>query len=145
MTPGDLLFALVILSFGAAAVFRMGEQRRHCALRKLAASWQMHFVHVDRLGLGDRVARVFPLPGAADMRVLDICFRTEAGLHKYLFTVEYSVGVLQSKRRDSRAAATTEPVHGNATMGMELLLADPDISIAEQYAALHAQLSDAAA
>jgi hypothetical protein len=78
------------------------------------------------------------VPGAADVVVRDVAYAQDAGAYRYLFTVEYTVGVLRGKRRqvaaatvtESRACATGQPYSA-------VTLADPAAPLDEQYESLH--------
>ena len=70
----------------------------------------MHFAPGDRLRLARRIAGRFPVTGAANISVRDLLFRTEAANHQYLFTVDYTVGVIRGKMGRSCVAGFSEPV-----------------------------------
>ena len=57
-----------------------------------------------------RIAAQFPVIGAANISVRDLLFRTEESRHQYLFTVDYTVGVIRGKVGRSTVAGFTEPV-----------------------------------
>ncbi len=70
----------------------------------------MHFAAGDRLRLARRIVSQFPVPGAANIGVRDLLFRTGDNQHHYVFTVDYTVGVIRGKIGKSRVAGFTEPV-----------------------------------
>ncbi len=70
----------------------------------------MHFAPGDRLRLARRIAEQFPVIGAANISVRDLLFRTEESRHQYLFTVDYTVGVIRGKVGRSTVAGFSEPV-----------------------------------
>jgi hypothetical protein len=83
----------------ADALARHGRARR---LSALAVAWRVRFTTEDRFQLTPRVAAQFPTPGAADVVVRDVVYGQEAGgTVRYLFTIEYTVGVVRTKRRRS--------------------------------------------
>jgi hypothetical protein len=106
------LYLVLILTVLAAVVthsaLRSFLQRRQ--LRALARQWNMHFSPGDRLRLARRAARNFPIPGAASIRVRNLIFRTEESRHQYLFTVDYTVGIIRGKVGRSSVAGFEEPV-----------------------------------
>ncbi len=94
----------------------------------------MHFSLFDRLRLTDRVAQAIPIPGAAAVRVFDLLYHSDAGRHHYVFTVEYTLGVVQSKHRLRRAAAFSEPRQkGTGQSASPIRMAPPELTLLEQY------------
>jgi hypothetical protein len=104
-----LLFLLAIL-FAAVVVGAISRFRRRRQLRLCARRWNMHFAPGDRLRLARRIAERFPVIGAANISVRDLLFRTEESKHQYLFTVDYTVGVIRGKVGRSTVAGFSEPV-----------------------------------
>jgi len=104
-----LSLVLVVLAgvIGQAAVRGQICRRR---LLALAQQWNMHFAPGDRLRLSKRVTGSFPIPGAANIRVRDLFYRTEESLHQYLFTIDYTVGAIRGKVGRSCVAGFQEPV-----------------------------------
>ena len=100
--------------------------RRQRVLRKLARQWDMHFAAGDRLRLASRVAPHLPIPGAANVRVRDLLFRTHGDLHHYLFSVDYTVGVIRGKIGRCRVAGFQEPV----SRGVRLHRGSPVLALA---------------
>ena len=137
MTPTLLLALLLGATAAAVAVGAGRRSRQHRAARRAAAAWRMNYGRADSLRLTARVAPHLPAPGAAAVRVSDVVYGTRADAARYVFTVEYTLGVTGPKRRHVRAAALTEPRDrrqtGPATV---LVLGDPTFPLADQYAAL---------
>jgi hypothetical protein len=104
-----LLFLLAIL-FAAVVTGAMSRFRRRRKLRICARKWNMHFAPGDRLRLARRICEQFPVIGAANISVRDLLFRTEESRHQYLFTVDYTVGVIRGKVGRSTVAGFSEPV-----------------------------------
>jgi hypothetical protein len=98
-----ILLAAVL--WGAGTRFRRRRKLRTCARK-----WNMHFAPGDRLRLARRIAEQFPVIGAANISVRDLLFRTEDSRHQYLFTVDYTVGVIRGKVGRSTVAGFSEPV-----------------------------------
>jgi len=104
-----LLFLLAIL-FIAIVAGALSRFRRRRRLRVCARRWNMHFAPGDRLRLARRIAERFPIIGAANISVRDLLFRTDNNRHDYLFTVDYTVGVIRGKVGRSTVAGFSEPV-----------------------------------
>ncbi|MGA2441636.1 MAG: hypothetical protein ABSH08_11800 [Tepidisphaeraceae bacterium] len=109
---------LVGVSAGGGSQFRCRRKLRACAGR-----WNMHFAPGDRLALARRIVGHFPVPGAASISVRDLLYRTAENRHQYLFTVDYTVGVIRGKVGQSRVAGFSEPVsRGGREEGAEPVL-----------------------
>jgi hypothetical protein len=130
-----LILVLAILTIVVTnAALRSYLQRKH--LRALARKWNMHYSPGDRLRLARRAARHFPIPGAASIRVRNLIFRTEESRHQYLFTIDYTVGVIRGKVGRSSVAGFEEPVtRGSRTPHAPpvLYLAPRNLSVPEAY------------
>jgi hypothetical protein len=64
--------------------------------------------------------------------VIDLLYRTDEQTHYYVFTAEYTVGVLSPKHRIRRAAAFTESKSAAAVEPM-IRLGSEEVSLVEQY------------
>jgi len=115
VSPAYFLSFLFLLTAAGATAQVMFTRRRRCGLRGLARQWQMHFAPGDRLKLAEKIAGKIPVIGAADVRVMDLLFRTDGLRHRYVFTVEYGVGIIRGKRRRQRVAGFDEPVRRGST------------------------------
>ncbi len=133
-TPSMLLVALLLLTLVAGALDRWSHRREQAVYRQLAGTCGAHFSRHDTLRLTPRVAAEFPIPGAAAVRVIDLVYRTDFSAHHYVFTAEYTLGVIGPKRRVRRAAACSEPRAGRTAFIVRL--ADESLSLPKQYAAL---------
>jgi hypothetical protein len=111
------------------------RRRRFC---KLARQWEMHYHPHDVLGLGPRLASSMPRPGAADVAVRDLLYSRGGDMLMYILTVEYTVGLIHSKRRRFHAAAAKEPVHGAPASPVALNFAPEELPLLEQYEYLRA-------
>ncbi len=108
--PPLVLLVLLVTATAAAVVVDRGRRRAAAAAyRRLAVSHEMHYSPGDPLRITPRVAAALPVPGAAAVRVIDLLYRTDAAGHHYVFTAEYTVGVVNIKHRVRRAAAFSEP------------------------------------
>jgi hypothetical protein len=103
-----ILILTVLATVAGHSALRSYLQRKH--LRNLARKWNMHFAPGDRLRLAQRTVRHFPVPGAASIRVRNLIFRTEESRHQYLFTIDYTVGIIRGKVGRSSVAGFEEPV-----------------------------------
>jgi hypothetical protein len=134
MPPIILLAIVCALTAAALMADVMRRRRMHCTLRRLAVEQRMHFSVHDQLRLGPRVASGLNVPGAAAVGIIDLLYASEDGRYRYVFTVEYTTGVVQSKRRVRRAAAFSEPKERTETVPpCAIRLAPLELSLLEQY------------
>jgi hypothetical protein len=137
MNPSQLLGLAVVITGGAYVVDSITRRRSADALRRLAAEWRMNFSLTDRLNLTSKVARHFPIPGAANLRVTNVIYGTARERYRYIFTAEYTVGVVRAKRRLTQAGSFSEPRGREDGPGIEsVVLARPDQPLVEQYRTL---------
>src|SRR4051794_5172587 len=99
LSPMLLLLLALAITLGAAAGYALVRRRQQRALSELAKSWRMHYSPRDVFNLAPRVARHLPIVGAAGVRVRDLIYGTEPGGHRYIFSAEYTAGVVRSKSR----------------------------------------------
>ena len=134
MTPWELLAAALAVTAVAYAADLAVRRRAGEGLRRLAAEWRMNFTLADRLRLTAKVARHFPLPGAANLRVSNVIYGTDKDRHHYVFTAEYTLGLVRGKRRLARAGAFSEPRDRERGPGpTSVQLAPAGLSLLEQY------------
>lgn len=137
ISPAEFLAALLALTAAVALVERVSRRRRRRELRKLAAQWKMTYSPRDLLRIAPRIASRFPVPGAADVRVVDLIYGTKGDEYRYIFTTEYTTGLLGGKRRQVRAASFSEPRgRGQADSPPPVILAPSDMVLIEQYCRL---------
>ncbi len=145
MSPEYFLIFLAMLTGAAATAQIAATKKRRRSLRGLATQWQMHFVPWDRLRLGERISGKIPVLGAADVRVMDLLFRTEGHRHRYVFTVEYGVGIIRGKRRRKRVAGFDEPVRRGSgspvPYELELMIAPESMPMLDAYRHVWQRLS----
>ncbi len=119
----DNLFqhAPVILFVGSLAICLVARievarrvRRRSSQIQKLAREAKMSYVAGDRFQLAERIGELSPIPAAADLVIGDVVYFTEADGYRYIFTAEYTVGVLRSQQRQRRVMMLVEPRDGNA-------------------------------
>lgn len=109
MSPSVILAAVAGVTGMAYALERVRRRRSGAAIRALAAEWRMNFGQHDTLRITPRVAGHFPIPGAANLRVFDVIYGTDRDRYRYIFTAEYTAGVVNARRRLARVGAFSEP------------------------------------
>jgi hypothetical protein len=86
------------------------------------------------------VAPLLPATGAADVFVADVVYGIEGEHHRYLFSVEYTLGLVHAKHRIVRAASFREPKdRADPQRGSPLELVEQPMPLVEQYRTLHAR------
>jgi hypothetical protein len=135
MPPIDLLGILLAVTIAAVGFDRWLRRRDQAVFRKLAIEHRMHYSPGDPLRLTARVAARLPIPGAAGVRVIDLLYRTDEQNHYYVFTAEYTVGVVGPKHRIRRAAAFVE---SKTAAGIQdgVRLGPRELPLVEQYRSL---------
>jgi hypothetical protein len=132
--PGAAFGLLVGLTALAALIETFSRQRQKRSLRRLAAEWGMTYSPHERLKVVPKIAPSFPVPGAADLHVLDLIYGSKGDSYHYIFTVEFTVGVVRGKRRLSRVATFTEPRDREFRESPgPVSLAPEDLPLLEQY------------
>src|SRR3954470_733199 len=109
ISPGLLLLGSVAVTVAAVALDVVVHRRRACALRSLATQWRMNYHASDQIRITPKVMATLPIPGAANVRVLDLIYGSDPTGYRYIFSVEYTVGITGPKRRVVRVASLTEP------------------------------------
>ncbi len=134
MTPLIFLSLIILMTAAASLINTILRRRWRAQLLALAGEFQMAYSQHDRFNLSDRVAQHFPIPGAASLRVIDLLYASEASGYRYVFSAEYTGGVIRSKHRKLRAVTVFEP-RGAAepTMWSSLSLASAELPLLEQY------------
>ena len=137
MNPSELLGLAVAITGGAYVFDSVTRRRSADALRRLATEWRMNFSLTDRLNLTGKVARHFPIPGAANLRVTNVIYGTAKDRYRYIFTAEYTIGVVRAKRRLTQAGSFSEPRGREDGPWIEdVVLAPPNQPLVEQYRSL---------
>jgi hypothetical protein len=115
----------------------MSRRRREGQLRSLALQWRMNYSPRDQWRLTGKVARNFPVPGAAHIKLTDLIYLSGPQAYRYIFTAEYTVGVVLGKRRLMRVGSFEEP-RDRETSGAaaRVTLGAAELSILEQYRSL---------
>ncbi len=139
MPPSLLLAILVAITTAAYLIDRGRRSHRRAVLKALAREWKMHFATTDPFNLAPRVASMFPVPGAANLRICDVIYAQQGDRHRYIFTAEYTQGVLRHHLRVRRAATFCE-AKDQAGDCSPIQLAKGALSVSAQYEALHLEL-----
>jgi hypothetical protein len=138
MLPLTFLATMLAFTGGALLVNALSRSRRAAVLRDLAKSWQMRYVGRDPFHLALKISRRFPIPGAADLVVADLVYGSEPGRHRYIFTVQYTQGVVRTKSRRWCVATFSEPRDDEQGEPSALELAPRELAWIEQYEHLRA-------
>lgn len=141
MSPTEFLVLVVVLTVGVSVTVRMIERRRRGALRRLAASWHMHYTPFDRFRLASRVAARLPFPGAAAVRVKDLIYGLEGDQLRYIFIAEYTMGTIGAHSRRQSVVTFAELRERKDDSPVDLLLAAEGLSVIEQYEHLHKRVA----
>lgn len=109
MGPAEVFSFTVCATALAVAAQYASEQKRRRDLRRLAGEWSMTYSRSDSLRLAPKVARQFPIPGAANLRVSDVIYGIEHDRYRYVFRAEFTTGTVRTRRRLMRVATFAEP------------------------------------
>ena len=138
MEPQLFLFTLALITALAAATHIVRWRLRGRKLRALAGEWGLHYAPTDQFQLADRVAPQLPCPGAADVRVTDLIYGLKGERFRYIFTAEFTQGVVRTKHRSRRVVSMTESKDRSArdTLIPDLAVAPEELSLLDQYQSL---------
>ena len=142
MSPFEMLSLAGGITAAAYAMELIARRRWRRSLKRLAADWNMNYGRADTLRLTERVARHFPIPGTARLHVTNVIYgadKADPDRYRYIFTAEFTVGVVRTKRRlvrvgsfaepKARDRASHRPAHGPAPV----VLAPGNLSLLDQY------------
>jgi hypothetical protein len=100
----------------------------------------MRFLPEDRFDLTRRLMRNFPIPGAGDLRVIDLIYATHGDTHRYVFTAEYTAPLDAGHRRERAVMTVCEPKEHATDSALSTPVAAPDdLPVIDQYAYLHSR------
>jgi hypothetical protein len=140
MTPLAFLAATLGITIGAWVTHGFLRRRSTTELRDLAHRYQAHYAATDRFGILPHVLERFPIPGAANLAVFDVLYGQDHDRYRYIFTIEFTLGVILQKRRLRRAGLLSETRESRGGEGWSnLTLAPEEFSLLKQYEALHLQ------
>jgi hypothetical protein len=134
--PNPMISLGVLVAITVIAVLIEAHLRRlrRRALQRVAKKWGMTYSPRDRLRLTNKIIGRLPIPGAADVHVSDLIYGGEGERYRYVFTAEYTLGLIRGKRREVRVGTFGEP---RGRVGGEpaesVIFAPEDLSIIEQY------------
>ena len=115
VSPLHFFILSLLITILAVFVQRLVRWRDRRALQALARQWGMHYAPDDRFRIADAVAQRFPVPGASDVRVRDLIYGNQQNAdgtgegRRYLFTAEFTIGVIHTKKRRRRVLTFKEP------------------------------------
>lgn len=134
ITPSEFFVAMLTITVFAAIAQWAVRRRQMSRLRRLAADSRMHFSAADRFRLAPRIASLLPVPGAAGVRVLDLIYGVEQDRCRYIFTTNYTIGVLRTKTSVQRVVSYSEPrTSDGGAATSPLVMAPESLPIVEQY------------
>jgi len=135
--PGLCLAVLVGLTGLATVIEAAARNRLARSLRALAAQWRMTYSAHDRLRVAERIAHRLSVPGAADVFVTDVIYGSRGDKYFYVFTAQYTTGVVWSKQRQVRVATFGESRNRqSADPSGPVTLAPEELGVVDQYRAL---------
>lgn len=138
ISPLQFLGIAIALTAGGRLLHVLFRNRRRQALQTLARDWRMHYSPHDRFEISDRLAENFPLVGAAEIRAADLIYGTEDEYYRFIFTAEYTAGVVRGKHRYRRVVTFREPKgRSSSAHWSRLILAPEELEPIEQYKNLH--------
>src|SRR5690242_13855208 len=130
MIPPLLFFAVLLIGTLALFLVQVSADRVHRRrMTALAREWRMHYARDDRFNLAPRVAERLSVPGAADVRIVDLIYGSEQGTRRYVFSAHYTRGVVRWKRREKCVASLSE----TREEWTGLVVAPAELSLVEQY------------
>ena len=138
MTPHQFLLLTLGSTAAATAANLIHRRRRQRTMAELARDWRMHYSARDLFRLAEQVAPRLPAVGAADPFVADVIYGLEGEFHRYIFSVEYTLGLVHARQRVVRAASFREPKGRTEPFGTSPLeLGDVATPLLEQYRTLY--------
>jgi len=136
LSPAVFFFSLLCVTALVWTIHRVMRHSYKQKLRDLAAQWGMQYAQADLFNLASRVASEFPIPGVADLVIRDMIYATQGDRHRYIFTTEYTLGVIDRHRREARAVTFCDPRDSGGQCATPLILAPQELSLLDQYVQL---------
>jgi len=130
------VFLIVVLALSAGAIVAQIARRRWRSrqVRQVAVQAGLHYSPVDRFALAGRIAPKLECPGAANVHILDLVYGLRNEQLRYVFTVEFTRGVLRTKRTPRRAFLAVEPKNRAVRDGnLQLTSVDGALDLIHQY------------
>src|SRR3954471_9811864 len=122
-SPSVFFLSLLGVTAFVWTLHRITRHAHKKQLRSLASQWGMQYAQADLFNLAARVAAEFPIVGVADLVVRDLIYATQGDRHRYIFTTEYTIGVIPSQRREARAVTFCDPRDSGGQCATPLILA----------------------
>jgi hypothetical protein len=137
MIPLTFLTVTLLITLVAFVLHLAARRDMSARLQKLATKHCMQYAEHDLFQITPRVIERFPIPGASDLRIGNVVYRRAGARYRYVFTIEYTLGVVRTKERISRAGTFCEP-HDRACPAdwSNLVLAPENLCLPDQYALL---------
>src|SRR3954468_11670542 len=132
-SPAMFFFGLLGVTAAVWAIHRGLRHGHKERLKQLASAWGMRYAQADPFNLAARVAGEFPIPGVADLRIRDMIYATQGDRHRYVFTAEYTMGVVDRHRREARAVTFCDPKDSAGHCATPLILAPEELPLLDQY------------
>jgi hypothetical protein len=127
----SLVVELTVLAWVTHVALHFLRRQR---LRRLSSEWHMGYAQADLFNLAGRIAPLFPIPDATNLRIVDLIYCSEGPSHRYVFTAEYTCSIDGGCARERRVMTFCEP-QGDSLPGspLTLIAAPEELSIVEQY------------
>ncbi len=132
MSPAAYLCLVIVITVCVAVGWRVVRRHRRRQFSRAAGQWHLRYCPGDQFRLADRLAGCFPIVGAADLRVLDLMYGGDEWVYRYIFTVEYTLGLVQGRRRQARVVRLIEP-RGEGAGELQIEIAPYGKSLLQQY------------
>src|SRR5215211_7291470 len=133
LSPAFFFIGLLCITAAVWVVHRVMRHAFKKELRALASQWGMQYAQADLFNLAARVAAEFPIIGVADLVVRDMIYATQGDRHRYVFTAEYTLGVIERHRREARAVTFCDPRDAGGHCATPIILAPEELPLIEQY------------
>lgn len=108
VAPTVLLVSLATVVVAIGVTARLVGARRARTIAEIARRSGWTYSRTDRFGLAGRVPSTFDVPGAADLQVEHVCYRSWPCGTWFVFTASYVVGVIRSRRRSRQVVGWLE-------------------------------------
>jgi hypothetical protein len=137
MIPLTFLAGVLALTLAAFLGHLFLRRRLSEGYRQLAAEHRMQYAERDLFQITPRVVEKFPIPGASDIRVMDVIYQRRDEEYRYFFTIEFTLGVVRTKRRARRAGMLSEPRDRTQCAEWSALKLGPaEVGLIKQYGQL---------
>lgn len=112
LSPTAFLLMLLSLLAACLTITWLAKYLRASAFCAKSRELGLQFSHPDRFLLGARVARMLPVPGAAEVTVSDVAYaKIDQGL-LCVMTASFTIGTVGHRRMIRRVCAALDPGGG---------------------------------